>query len=274
MDAGRFGPTVVVTSPDGSRATVALQGGHVLSWSAPDGTERLFLSSLARNHDDHGAPMAVRGGIPVCFPQFADLGPLPKHGFARLSNWVYEHGAFTLRVAPHDWPGWPHTCTLQLTVQPSAERLALDLTVTNRGSEAFSFTGALHTYLAVADVIDVELEGLEGCSFVDPGNHTGVVEGSLSFGVEVDRKVLAVPRGHIVLLHGGTPGVHGIAQHGFADAVVWNIGPERAATLSDLGLGEWPHYLCVEAAQVGAPVVLPPGATWSGGQTLHATWRS
>ena len=64
-----------------------------------------------------------------------------------------------------------------------------------------------------------------------------------------------------------------MAQTGFADAVVWNIGPEKAAGLTDLGAGEWERYVCVEAAQL-RPTVVSPGGRWSGGQLLVAPPRA
>ena len=72
-----------LSSPDGSQAIVSLLGGQVLSWTTADGRERLYLSE--RSVFDGNA--AIRGGVPVCFPQFSGQGTLPKHGFVRTKPW-------------------------------------------------------------------------------------------------------------------------------------------------------------------------------------------
>ena len=41
---------------------------------------------------------------------------------------------------------------------------------------------------------------------------------------------------------------------GFRDAVLWNLGAEKAPTMADLGDGEWRKYVCVEAGAIGEPV--------------------
>ena len=70
--------------PGGDSLRVAEQGGHVLSWIA-GGRERLFLSP--RSAFDGSS--AIRGGVPVCWPQFNQRGSGPKHGFARNLSWLY-----------------------------------------------------------------------------------------------------------------------------------------------------------------------------------------
>ena len=51
-----------------------------------------------------------------------------------------------------------------------------------------------------------------------------------------------------------------IEKSGFRDMVVWNLGEAKAAGMSDLGVGEWRKYVCLEAATIAQPVKLAPGA--------------
>lgn len=53
--------------------------------------ELLFLSSKAVFQP----PKAIRGGVPVCLPQFAKRGPLQQHGFARNVSWELAAGSGT-----------------------------------------------------------------------------------------------------------------------------------------------------------------------------------
>ena len=78
---------VTVESLDGARAIMALDGGHVLSWTpAGETDERLFVSERST----YGPGKAIRGGIPVIFPHFGPFGDLPQHGFARGSRFTAE----------------------------------------------------------------------------------------------------------------------------------------------------------------------------------------
>ena len=77
-------PRCVIEAPDGARAEIHLHGAHVTSWvPAGETADRMFVSAAS-----HFAPDApIRGGVPICFPQFADQGPLPMHGFVRTLDW-------------------------------------------------------------------------------------------------------------------------------------------------------------------------------------------
>ncbi len=244
-----FGDVIVLTAPDGSTAQVALHGGQVLSWITADQTEHLFLSSAAT------AVKAIRGGIPICFPQFAALGPLPKHGYARTAAWRHRGGGrFVLDVQPGQWSGFDDkACALVLDVSLGPATLTVSLTIDNVGPSDFTFTGALHTYLRVADV---------GLARVD-----GLTEQPISFGTEVDLAIPSVARPAMVSVDGDP--IMLCAQTGFTDSVVWNIGPDKEASLSDLGSGEWKSYVCVEAAAL-EPIAIAVGERWNATQSLVA----
>jgi glucose-6-phosphate 1-epimerase len=63
-------PAIALKLGQGDSVLICLQGAQVLSWVGL-GQERLFLSPRAA----HDGQSAIRGGIPVCFPQFNQRGP-------------------------------------------------------------------------------------------------------------------------------------------------------------------------------------------------------
>ena len=261
--AADLGELVAVHGADGSTALVALHGGHVVSWRTTDGTERLFVSELATI----AGGSAIRGGIPVCFPQFAAEGPLRKHGFARTEPWVQlGPWTFSLDIAADAWPGWPHRAGLVLDVLVGPGTLTVVLRVFNHGDDALSFTGALHSYLACEDVTEAAVSGLDG----RPVHRGGRIEGDIVFGdgiADVDLSVLdALGPVRATGMARGSEMV--CAQTGFRDVVVWNVGATLGAEMADLGDGQWREYVCVEAAAVGEAVVVEPGHSWTGSQTF------
>lgn len=264
---------------DGTRLAACPYGGHLTSWHSADGVERLFLSPLAVS----GPGQSIRGGVPVCFPQFSGFGTLPKHGFVRNRRWdcvaagTDAEGRASLRFAIADDDDtrrlWPFAFHCELEATAAGRQLELALQVRNTGDTALSFTVALHGYFAVSDLAQAELRGLEASEWIDhagPAAGIGVPQPAeftpLRFGAEVDRVYPALP-GVIRLATGA--GDLLLTQSGFSDAVVWNPGPDKAAALTDLPPGGERHYVCVEAAVIHDPVVLAPGARWRGVQTVR-----
>ena len=253
---------------DGASALVALHGAQVLSWIPTDGRERLFLGERAQ----FGAGNAIRGGIPVIFPQFGERGALRKHGFARLLDWTFEGIADdTATFSLHDGPAtaeWPHAFACRLSVQLSATQLALALEVENLGEMACDFTAALHTYLRVDDIAHAWIEGLQGCDYEDSANG-GTLHRQHDFVVAFDGEVDRIYNDVVAPL-ALVDGDHrlDIEHDGFGDAVVWNPGGHLADRMNDLAPGEYRRFACVEAGQVLQPVVLAPGERWCGSQKL------
>jgi glucose-6-phosphate 1-epimerase len=257
--------------PNGDAVRVAEHGAHVLSWTA-SGRERLFLS--ASSAFDGLAP--IRGGIPVCWPQFNQRGPLPKHGFARQSRWrpgearVRDDAIeFDLHLEDGDATRalWPVSFQARFTVRLEPARLKVSLELLNPGPGALTFTGALHTYLAVDEVTRVEVSGLQGQPEWDSlTDMHGRAESALRFREEFDR-VYAAPRGPIRVTESDRCVTLSQSPE-WAEVVVWNPGPFKGESLPDMAPGGWRRMLCVEAAQVFEPVVLSPGARWQGWQAL------
>lgn len=264
---------VVLRTAAGDEATFSPHGAHLLSWRPAGAGEQVYLSPLSRP----GAGVAVRGGAPVCFPQFSDRGPLPKHGFARTSHWELvtppsahgEVGELRFQLDSSMPGAWDRSFCLVLRARLGPRWLELHLQAANTGRTPWAFTGAIHTYLRVADVADARLHGLQGLVYEDMvrGNALATeTDGSLAIRGEVDRVYRGIGQ-PLELTGTGGPALR-LDQQGFADAVVWNPGPAKAARLPDLPDDDWQRMLCVEAGAITEPVELAPGKTWSGMQRL------
>ena len=257
------------------QAFIAAQGAQVLSWRPVDGRERLYLSAITGGLR-HGAAeaAAIRGGMPVCLPQFSDRGPLIKHGFARNLPWTLaERSANTLALTLRDDPAslaqWPHPFLATLSVIQEPDSLEVRLSIANTGDQPFAFSTALHTYLRVDDILNTRLLGLQNVCYQDATDHCVVKtqqEAQLAIPGEVDRVYMAPPASLQLVEPGHAP--LRISQQGFSDTVVWNPGPDKARSLPDMPDQDWRHMLCVEAACAAAPVTLAAGATWQGSQRL------
>lgn len=256
MEQTTFGqlPAIRITAPDGASAVVTLYGAHLVSWHGADGGERLFVSKASSLDGSR----AIRGGVPVIFPQFAERGAGMRHGFARVSTWrlegngVEDDAAWAQFVLDQgDLPaplaaGWPHAFALTLRVTMRANTLTMSLSVRNTGDAPFPFAAALHTYHLVPHLADVRIEGVQ--------------PGTLSIADKLDT-VYEKIGGAITL--GTWARLVTLEQSGFEDAVVWNPGAADTAALSDMEDDDYQRFVCIEPAQL-TPVELAPGAVWEG----------
>lgn len=262
-----------LNGPKGSSAIVSKLGGQLLSWVTPDGREHLFLSEKAV----FDGSVAVRGGVPVCFPQFSDQGNLPKHGFVRTRPWSVttertgdDFALVTLDITDDAETRalWPHAFLAEITVMLEVDRVDIELCVTNTGGTPFDFTGALHTYLRMVQVEDVALEGLRGYEYRDALDNNRMVRETgteLTIDGAIDRVYRHVERPLMLKAANLSLAMQG---QGFSDVVVWNPWVEKCAAMSDMLVDDWRRMLCVEVAQADNLVVLPAGEEWYGRQTL------
>jgi glucose-6-phosphate 1-epimerase len=272
-----------LTAPDGAQLTVCAHGGHVLGWTPAGGRPRLWLSPST----GCGPGLAIRGGIPVIFPQFASRGPLPKHGLARNRGWqvvesyegsarehgTREGGAALWRAMLSDDVAtreiWPHRFELTLTARAEGSRLDTTLTVRNTDDVEWAFTAALHTYLALGDP-DALIHGLGGRTAEDnaaAGQPTMLGAAGAALRATTPRDVAVPGVSEPLSLADAVLGPLVLTATGFGDRVVWNPGPGHG--LADVPDGAEQSFVCIEAAELTAAMI-QPASIWTGRQTLLA----
>lgn len=242
-------------------------GAHVWSWSL-DGQPVLWQSALSSRED--GLPL--RGGVPICWPWF---GPgrsgdqTPAHGVARTSEWALTevterdgNVVNTYSLLPGDAPGSRLGDGWQVAYEVSVgDQLDLALTVANHGPIPFSYELALHTYLAVGDIREVIISGLDQAPYLDKVDGAQKVQdGDMQISSETDRVYDQAT--DVVISDPVLRRRLRITSEGAASTVVWNPWVAKAAAMPDFGDNEWTSMVCIESGNVlGHAVTLDPGHT-------------
>ncbi|KAM0931058.1 hypothetical protein ACQ4PT_000562 [Festuca glaucescens] len=276
---------VVLRGARSCSVEIRLFGGQVTSWKNDHGEELLFVSSKA----NFRPPKALRGGIPICFPQFGSHGNLEQHGFARNRLWTIDDNPPPLPVNPaikafvdiilkpteDDLKMWPHSFEFRLRIALGALgdlSLTSRIRNTNTDGRPFSYTFAYHTYFSVSDISEVRVEGLETMDYLDNTNkkHRCTEQGdAIVFESEVDKVYLSTPPKVAIIDH-EKKRTFVVTKEGLPDVVVWNPWDKKAKAMQDFGDSEYKHMLCVEPAAVEKPIILKPGEEWKGRLALSA----
>ena len=210
--------------------SVDTHGARVVSYVPVDGEEVLFVSKTGT------------GGIPLCWPWFAGLGPdgSPRHGLARYRDFKVvgekrhsycdrelilrlKSDAETRKIFPHDF-------ALTVSVRLN-DRLTLKMIGENTGSSPFEVTEAFHPYLAVGDTPQCREEGeLSG----EWRLHDPVLGRTFAF-----------------------------TDEGGSGRRLWRPNPEShlSKTVSPIEPGEWRKFICPEngTLEKARAYVLKPG---------------
>lgn len=254
--------------------TACTRGAHLTSWLA-GGVERFWMSPLACC----GQAEAIRGGVPILFPQFGAFGPLPKHGFARTRMWRQIRTdpvagvaglTFQLRDDAETRAIWPTPFRLTLQVSATSKWLEMALSVQNLDDYPAMFTGGLHNYFPVNPA--AVITGLGGRlgwdAVVAPGSPESLAPVPSQLDPVIERDLIVRDVDSAVVLYDPILGSLTISATGFPDRVVWNPGPNHG--LPDVPLGAASGFVCIEPAAV-TPIRLAAGGTWVGGQRLELT---
>jgi D-hexose-6-phosphate mutarotase len=279
LDNGRGGLPRILVDTGACTAEIYLHGAHLCRWQ-PRSQPHPVLWMSEKSRFESGAP--IRGGVPICFPWFGPKAgdpAAPVHGVARVNSWTLDSaatdpdGTVRLRLGlvcgPGESPHVPHSLVLAFEVRFGLA-LSMALSVTNPGEAPVTFEEALHTYLAVRDVRQASVAGLQGATYIDKvdgGTRKTQAEDVITIGAETDRLYLDTAS-TVTLTDPGFGRSIRVAKTGSRSTVVWNPWVAKSRAMPDFGDDEWPGMICIETANAAVnAVTLPPHAS----HTMTAT---
>lgn len=280
-------PITIRHTKSGAQATIYPFGATLTSYKTSSGEELLFVSRDAILD----GTKAVRGGVPICFPQFGQPdASMPQHGFLRNNFWKEADGSrfdddesagISMEIELGDVVNsrggkWDADTSLDAkctySVKIGEKGFATTITMENTGSETWDFQVLLHNYFLVKDSLALDgtqcnVTGLEGYSVSDKvTGDEGAVLGAdpVTLPDTIIDRVYTPPESKmdldLTIAAGPSKGlsltasgeVDGVAVP--VSGVVWNPHAEKAAGMGDFGDDQYVDMICVEPGLIsGVP---------------------
>lgn len=214
-------------------AIILTQGAQLVSFKTHDSQQLLWHSSL--DLFEKGKPF--RGGVPICWPWFADE-KIPKHGFARILEWeliekIEQKDAvvvkFLLKENDYTLDVFPYKFKLTLAMYLSKDGFNINLNV----DTSLKTTGALHTYLYVTDISQCDIIGIETTTLkihkkIDNIYNEANTQTEI---IDLNKKVM-------------------VNHTNNSDVVVWNPWKEDSKSLNDMTNNDYKNMICIETARI------------------------
>jgi glucose-6-phosphate 1-epimerase len=271
---GNGGFPFILISNCSATALISVYAAQVLSFQPIEECEDLLFLGSKSSYEEG---KAIRGGIPVCWPWF---GPDPKdldrpdHGFVRNGLWAVltttaitdSETKVTLRfqetIQSKSYWRQPFILDLEILV---GNTLTLKLVTRNIGDKALSITQALHAYLHVGDINQVQILGLEDSNYLDKLDDSVQKHqsGAVTILEEVNRIYTGTQSEWIINDSSFNRQIR-MTSSSNKTTVVWNPWEATTAKILDLEPDDYQHFICVETGNVDTDVVeISPGSEYS-----------
>ena len=240
-------------------ASISLFGAHLLHFQPKGQEDFIWMSEKA----DFSGKTPLRGGIPLCWPWFGKSS-LPSHGFARNAIWTLkehrenENGvilSMTLEDSPHTREIWPHAFHLEAQFEIT-EDLKVSLISSNTDQVPYEIGGALHTYLNIGNIRNIEISGL-GKEYLERGLPKTSLE-NIIFNQEIDR-IYTQADNEIILDDKEFKRQIKITNAGHNAVVLWNPDATLSQQMQDMADESYKKMVCLESCIHDRSVLLQPG---------------
>ena len=250
-------------------AEIYLHGGHLTHYQ-PKGEAAIIFDA---KESKITPPKSVHAGIPICWPWF---GPhpsdanKPQHGFARDSVWEIKSTKrlssqeteviLTLQESAHSRTLFDFSFTLELTFRLGSS-CSVSLKTINTDKKSFTITQALHSYFAISDLSNIEIEGVRETPFIDYTDEKKEKRESLALRIDRETNRVYIPTTKSCIIHdSGLQRKITVAKQGSNSTTIWN--PWRDSKIHDLPDESYRRFVCIESTNaLEDKVTLAPDET-------------